>query len=101
MNKLSPILLLSVLLAGTTTAQAADVKHGEELHAKNCITCHSSLTRGKPTSLYTRANRRVTSREGLTKQVRRCELSLGLKWFDEDIDDVAEYLNESYYHFGK
>ncbi|MCP4450195.1 MAG: cytochrome c, partial [Planctomycetes bacterium] len=39
------------------------------------------------------------TRSGLTSQVQRCELSLGLKWFDEDVDDVAGYLNQQFYKF--
>lgn len=51
--------------------------------------------------MYVRDNRKVTTPGGLRKQVRRCELSLGLKWYDEDIDAVAVYLNESFYKFNK
>ena len=36
---------------------------------------------------------------GKERQVQRCELSLGLKWFEEDIDDVTAYLNSNYYNF--
>ncbi len=68
---------------------------GETLHAAHCVSCHGS-------EVYERGEqRRVTSREGLTRQVRRCELALGLTWFDEQIDAVADYLNQSYYHFGQ
>ena len=49
--------------------------------------------------MYTRENRRVSSLDGLQKQVERCELSLGLKWFEEDIAAVTEYLNTTYYHY--
>ncbi len=41
----------------------------------------------------------MTSLAGLKKQVQRCELSQGLKWFDEDVDDVVNYLNTTYYKF--
>lgn len=54
---------------------------------------------GNPDALYTRSDRRVTTREGLTKQVRFCELNLGLQWFDEEIEDVAAYLNQTFYKF--
>ena len=37
--------------------------------------------------------------EALQKQVRRCELNLGLKWFDDDISNVVSYLNDTYYRF--
>jgi len=41
----------------------------------------------------------VTSLEGLDRQVRRCELALGLKWFDEEIADMTGYLNTHHYKF--
>jgi mono/diheme cytochrome c family protein len=92
------ILLVGCLaLALGSAAQAADVAHGKTLHESNCIACHSSMTNGQPSSLYTRPDRRVTSLAGLEKQVRRCELSLGLTWFDDDIGDVVAYLNEQFY----
>jgi len=81
-------------------AQAADVAQGEALHQQHCVSCHASLTDGKPDSLYTRQDRRVTSLEGLKKQVHRCELSLGLQWFDDDVDNVSAYLNQRFYRFG-
>ena len=41
----------------------------------------------------------MTSLASLEAQVRRCEQSLGLKWFDEEITDMAAYLNTHYYKF--
>ncbi len=74
------------------TAVAADVAHGQKLQQQHCLSCHDN-------SMYTRKARKVTSLDGLHKQVRRCEQTLGLTWFDEDIDDVAAYLNRDFYHF--
>ena len=81
--------LIAVLAAGSL--HAADVGHGKSLQQKNCMGCHDD-------AMYTRENRKVTSLGGLQKQVVRCEQSLGLQWFDEDVADVTEYLNTSYYH---
>lgn len=97
MNRRPGILVAGIALALSGPAPAADLAHGQTLHEANCIACHSSMTNGHPSSLYTRADRRVTSLEGLQKQVRRCELSLDLTWFDEDIDDVVAYLNDKFY----
>ena len=72
--------------------QAADLKAGQALHEQHCLSCHDS-------GVYTRADRKVTSPEGLRKQVQRCELSLGLSWYDEDVDNVAYYLDQTYYKF--
>ena len=85
--------ILPILLAMTAgPLYAADTSHGKSLQQKNCMGCHDD-------GMYTRDNRRVNSLDGLQKQVTRCERSLGLQWFDEDISAVTDYLNASFYHY--
>jgi cytochrome c553 len=80
------------ILAAAAGAASAGVGEGKALVDKNCFRCHG-------TEVYTRADRRVTSLAGLHKQVRRCELALGLTWFDDQIDSVADYLNLAFYKY--
>ena len=94
------VVFAALCLVATSEANATDTARGQALHEKNCIACHHSLTGGRPNSLYTRPDRKVTSVDGLRNQVRRCELSLGLRWFDEDINDVTAFLNQNFYRFG-
>ncbi len=83
----------TIMLGGAATGvSAADLKAGQALHDANCLKCHDS-------AVYTRNDRRVGSLAGLRKQVIRCEQSMGLTWFDEQIDDVVHYLNATYYKF--
>lgn len=85
-------LLLAALLGGISNAlTAADAKLGETLTVKHCQQCHQS-------EVYTRTPRLVQSYGGLLKQVSRCELAQELKWFDEDVENVAAHLNAAYYH---
>ena len=86
------IVFFTLLSIPAAMATAADTAHGKNLTQQHCMSCHDN-------SMYTRDKRRVTTLAGLQNQVRRCELSLGLKWFDEDINDVTAYLNESFYKF--
>ncbi|MGB5260221.1 MAG: cytochrome c [Gammaproteobacteria bacterium] len=86
------ILIASLLVFPAAASSAADTGHGKTLVQQHCTACHKD-------GVYTRQNRRVTSLEGLHKQVKRCELTLELKWFDDDVNDVAGYLNESFYKF--
>jgi hypothetical protein len=87
------VLTTTIVLAGVSLpVSATDVTRGKQLVDANCYQCHDN-------AVYTRADRRVTTMPGLTKQVRRCEQSLGLKWFDDDIDNAAAYLNQQFYHF--
>jgi mono/diheme cytochrome c family protein len=94
----APILLAIALLAAGS-APAADLAQGEKLHNANCLSCHGPMAGGEPNAIYTRTDRRVSSAAGLRQQVQRCEQTLGLRWFDEDVDNVVGYLNERFYHF--
>jgi len=98
---ITSLFLTATLGTGAGVATAADMAKGEALHKDHCVSCHASLTGGKPDTLYTRKDRRVTTLEGLKKQVKRCELSLGLRWFDDDVANVADFLDKRYYHFGQ
>ena len=91
MKTVISLIMLSFFMATTVQAKS---NNGSELHANNCTRCHGS-------ELYTRQNPRVTSLPGLGKQVRFCKSNLGLSWFDDDVADVIEYLNSSYYRFKK
>lgn len=73
-------------------ATAADIENGDDLHFENCTGCHQE-------EIYTQDNRNVRSMQRLVLQVRFCKDTLELSWFDEDVDDVAEFLNQTYYHF--
>ncbi|MDH4030332.1 MAG: cytochrome c [Chromatiales bacterium] len=70
----------------------ADVQNGKRLHDERCMKCHDD-------SVYTRKDHFVTSKEALAKQVNRCALNTGAQWSDEDVADVVDYLNASYYKF--
>lgn len=83
------------LLAGfllLPLASAALAETGQELVENHCVSCHQS-------EVYTRDNRFVHSYDALKEQVRRCELNLGLTWFDDQVDAVSQHLNETYYNF--
>jgi hypothetical protein len=92
MNK--PLLTLATLgLVITCQApSAADIETGKQLQQKNCMSCHSD-------AMYTRDDRFIKSLSSLRTQVQRCESTLGLKWFDDEIDAVTDYLNNAFYHF--
>lgn len=86
--------LFSLIILSASQANAFDVAAGKQQLNENCTSCHGS-------ELYTRNDRRVTSRKGLSAQVQRCQLALNLNWFDDDVENTAEYLNNEFYHFKK
>jgi len=87
--KLMFILFLTVL---TGSAQAADIDNGEDLHFEYCTGCHGD-------EVYTREDRKMRDLVQLGKQVPFCQNAVGATWFDDEVDDVIEYLNQTYYHF--
>jgi len=65
---------------------------GELLYATHCSGCHS-------TQLHWRAKKLATNWPRLRAEVDRWQKSAGLGWRDEEVTDVARYLNTRYYHF--
>lgn len=84
--------LVALTVLCLDSLQAADMDNGDDLHFSNCTGCHDA-------SVYTRDNRRVGNLARLETQVRFCKDTLGLTWFDDEVEDVIEYLNKTYYHF--
>ncbi len=72
----------------------ADTGIGKELHDEACMKCHG-------TEVYSRKDRFVKNMAGLNKQIKRCQLSVGAQWFEEESADVADYLNSEFYNFEK
>lgn len=89
-------LIGTICLMGLPLGQASafDIQAGKSQVTENCTSCHGS-------ELYTRKDRLVTNRKGLSAQVQRCQLALNLNWFDDEVENTAEYLNQDYYHFNK
>ena len=82
-----------LLIAALTSAPAfAASENGGTLIQEDCVRCHDS-------SVYTRENRRVQSLPKLGTQVRFCKDNLQITWFDDEVDDVVNFLNKTYYHF--
>ena len=81
---ITPFLLPPVL--------AVDLENGKSLHDENCLRCHDE-------SKYTREDRMIKNFQQLHERIKQCELMAELTWFDEEIDDVAAYLNNQFYHF--
>jgi mono/diheme cytochrome c family protein len=92
MKPIPSICITVCLLTAASSLSAANLDNGKTLLAGHCTKCHDER-------VYIRPDHRVTTLDGLNQQVSRCEQALGLKWFDDDITDVASYLNQTYYHF--
>lgn len=93
---LSILLVLAGLaappFASATALLPGDAARGKALHQAQCTACHDS-------GVYTRANRRVKSVEGLIGQVEFCNRNLGNKLSRGQVNDLVQYLNQAYYNF--
>lgn len=96
-SQFNTLLVTSLFILSAQTVNAADAANGKALHNESCIACHTSLTNGQPDTLYTHSDRKFNSLKGLKTQVMRCQSSVGANWFDDQIADVVEYLNTSFY----
>ena len=90
----------AVLLLPAAVHAAGDPVAGKKLvDEKKCEICHNNQTLGDAKAVYLRKDHRVTSWPKLKSQVAACNSQLNLQMFPDDEDDVAAYLNETYYHF--
>ena len=93
------VLLPAALFAASALAQV-DVAAGKKLvEEKKCEICHNNQTMGDAKAVYLRKDRKVTSLAKLKAQVAACNSQLNLQLFPEDEEQVAAYLNATYYHF--
>lgn len=88
------------LLIPLTAAAAPDAAQGRKLvEEKKCETCHQQKVQGPVGAIYLRQDRRVTSWAKLKAQVAACNTMLNAGLFPEDEDNIAAYLNQTYYKF--
>ncbi len=81
-----------VALASAQPVPKSDTSRGELLYATHCIGCHTA-------QIHWRDRRLATDWASLEAQVRRWQANTGLGWSDEEVGEVARYLNGLYYHF--
>lgn len=85
-----------IVLCGMTNvihAQGAPSEsRGGLLYSTHCSACHAS-------TIHWREQRLVTDWNSLKAQIDLWQFYIGLDWLEEDIVDVALYLNAHYYNF--
>jgi mono/diheme cytochrome c family protein len=84
--------LALVAVLGPPPATAADTLRGARLYETKCGGCHDR-------SVHGRSPRVARSFSELREFVVRWNEQVGGSWSREEIDDVANYLNERYYLF--
>ena len=81
---------LAAAVAFTPAALAADPDRGRALYELRCGECHSK-------SVHGRQRRVATDFAAVRGWVARWSRELELGWSDEEVVDVAVYLNNTYY----
>lgn len=96
MHRCAPLLLVLALPVGFAAAAddatRGNAERGARLHATHCVACHDDR-------VYTRADRRVQSLDGLVRQVHACNRNLDTGLSSGAVDDLIAYLNQRYYRF--
>jgi cytochrome c peroxidase len=88
------------LLIPSICLSAPDAAEGQKLVQKHkCEACHQSKVYGPEGTIYLRKDRKVTSWAKLKAQVAGCSSMLNLGLFPEEEENVAAYLNQTYYKF--
>lgn len=85
--------LLAMSLLPAVTLGAKDFSQAQQLHQEHCLTCHQ-------TELYQNPDSVIKTLPHLRSQVLFCSVESGAEWFDEEVDEVTDYLNTFYYLFG-
>lgn len=91
----SLLVLLIVVSGNLAVAQAQPVRdatRGELLYATHCIACHSA-------QVHWRDKKLATNWASLQAEVRRWQQASALGWSDDDVVEVARYLNAVFYHY--
>ena len=89
---LVPALLLVVTTGASAAMLPGDAAKGKAVHGQQCVACHDS-------GVYTRADRRIKSVEGLIGQVNGCVRQTGAKLSRDQVNDVVKYLDDAFYRF--
>jgi mono/diheme cytochrome c family protein len=84
--------LAACALPAALAQPAAPSARGELLYSTHCIACHSR-------EIHWRQKKLATDWASLYLQVRRWAGNGGLGWSEEEIADVARYLNAVHYRF--
>ncbi|MBD3816572.1 MAG: hypothetical protein IE913_09015 [Halothiobacillus sp.] len=93
------VVAFMVTVAPPVLAEPHDAKWGQELHAQHCAECHSAP---HDAAFYTskRAGK-IKNLAGLNTMVQSCANHFNVPWFDEEVNAVSGYLNQTYYQFDR
>ena len=95
---MNPRWLLIILFSGLSARALASAQtkdnfaRGELLYSTDCVACHGA-------QIHWRDKKLANNWASLKAEVDRWQRLAALGWSDDEIEDVAHYLNALYYHF--
>jgi cytochrome c2 len=96
-------LFLLFLVAGTAHAAPfanGDAGNGKKLFAKyDCNSCHKGKVGGDGNAIFTRPDRIVRNAAELIPRIKFCSGAVGANLSAQEDQDLAAYLNQSFYQF--
>jgi hypothetical protein len=89
---LAPLVFACLLVVAPVWVLAQGGSRGELLYATHCHTCHTE-------KMHWRAEKKAIDWPSLKVQVQRWQGNASLGWGDDDVVEVARYLNARFYRF--
>ena len=86
------VLILTLTLSLPLSLLSDPVKGKILYEEAGCAKCHSD-------DIFTHEDRKMTSLQKLTKQVKWCGYEHDAPWFDSEAMHVVDYLNQEFYKF--
>ena len=86
------VLAVAVLSSPMPGLAQDSAGRGELLYEGQCTKCHDK-------SVHNRESRRAKTYADIVAQVRRWSATIGSGFSDEDVNDIASYLNARYYRY--
>ena len=87
-----PLVLPLALALTAAQVMAQSAPRGQLLYDNHCLECHNQ-------QVHWREQRLVTNWESLKHWVRHWQREARLNWSDDEINDVAQHLNNLFYRF--
>jgi len=89
-----------VLAQSSLASVVGDAGNGGTLLEARCTACHVQMFGDDGSSIYTRADRKVKTIEGLMQRVEQCNAGTQNGELSADqVSDITAYLNEAMYRF--
>ncbi|HUX81355.1 MAG TPA: hypothetical protein VMV35_00810 [Halothiobacillus sp.] len=101
-NRIVTRALLAGLILGLALVQSARAEQhapnwGASLHQAECAGCHKAPHNA---AFYeSRRGKKLKSRASVSTMVQSCANHFNIAWFDEEVDAVTVYLNNTYYKY--